>query len=562
MRAFALLLALSPAAAAQVTGEVRYQDRAYDGNGFTGQQPYLPVRYAEVEIVRESNGQVLGTGVTGADGCFSIGGISGGIRVFARVYARRTNGGINAVVRDNLSDNAVYTARTETITTGPGGSGAIARLDLTVASGAAPPFNIFDVAVKSFEYEARIDPNSPAIPPQMVIYWEAASRDGTYFSPTYDAIFLLGTSSDPDEYDDDIILHEIGHWVAHHFSKDDSLGGLHTIVDQIDPRTSWSEGFAHYWSAAVRRAFPLEYARPHYIVDNRAAGAFSFEIEGPSFPDLAVMATNELAVAAVLWDITDEGNEGGFDPLSGNEGEVWGAVKVRIPTRDNITLEDFRDGLALEKPSIMLNVTGSESDIRIMNDRLILYYPNAGEPNDSAASAVQLAPGGPGISRRTIYPSGDADWYSVDISEGMFQAETFNLGDGANTILELYDEDGATLLAANDDRGQGDPSSLIAYPIRRAGLYYLRVTRSGTVVENGYYDIHAEITGPIPAPDPHHAGFCAASIASAEPVTGWTMMPVIILSFPAFLGIRAGKRAAAATTRRRLWGRRRTSRDA
>ena len=517
MRTLAFGLALSSAAAAQVTGRVRYQDRVYDLMGFTGSEPYRPVRYAEVEIVRDSDGTTLGTGVTDDAGTFRIGGIPGRTRVFARVYARREGGGINAAVRDNFTDRALYAAATASIVTNNAGSGTIPDRDLTIASGAAPPFNVFDAAVRSFEYQASVDSDLPALPPALTIYWEPGSSNGTYFSPTDNSVFLLGASADPDEYDDDIILHEIGHWVAHNFSRDDSPGGRHSVIDQLDPRMSWSEGFAHYWSATVRRSFPAEYAYPSALVDNRAAGASTYEIEGPSFPALAVMATNELAVAAVLWDITDPSNEGGFDLLSGHETETWQSVNDRMPAMAELTLEDFRDGLALENPALMADVTGDETTPRIMNERSILYFPNLAEPDDSAATASPLAAGDPGLTRRTIYPSGDADWYSIDLTEGMFQVETFNLGDGADTFLELYGANGTTRLASNNNRWYGDPSSSLTFPVSKAGTYYLRVTRSGTVVENGYYDIRGEITGPLPVPDPRPAGFCAASAGAPSP---------------------------------------------
>src|SRR5436190_23412472 len=114
----------------------------------------------------------------------------------------------------------------------------------------------------------------------LTVDWEARCPYGAYFDRVPNAVFFLGLSSDPDEFDDDIILHEMGHWVAFNFSRDDTLGGDHVIVDQLDPRTSWSEGLAHYWSAAVRRHEnlrlsalpgppPPEYAAPNLQVDNK-----------------------------------------------------------------------------------------------------------------------------------------------------------------------------------------------------------------------------------------------------------------------------------------------------
>src|SRR5262249_13519959 len=153
--------------------------------------------------------------------------------------------------------------------------------------------------------------------------------------------------ADPDEYDDDIILHEMGHWVASNFSKDDTLGGEHTIVDQLDPRTSWSEGWAHYWSAAVRLHRNLsvpEYAEPNIQLDNKAVIRSAFDLEGPSFPTQTIMATNEVAVGSILWHIPEAATGTAGDLASDREGEIWRSLSVRIPSRTDITLEDFHAG--------------------------------------------------------------------------------------------------------------------------------------------------------------------------------------------------------------------------
>ncbi len=511
MKTLAFLLAMAAAAAAQVGGTASYQDRAYTPSGFTGVEPYRPIRQAEVEIVHASSLTVLGTGATDESGAFSVPGIPGGTPVFARIYARRAGGGINAAILNNAAQNAVYAAVTATVTTAPAVATTIPPLNVTIG-GAGPAFNIFDCAVKSFQFQATLGGEPlPPVPPLLRIYWEAGSSTGTYYTRLTNAVYLLGVLSDPDQYDDDIILHEIGHWVAYNFSRDDTRGGPHSVTEQLDPRTAWSEGWAHFWSSLVRRAFPGEYVAPAFFLDNFGSGASVFEIEGPSYPAVTVMATNELAVAAALWDITDAANEGSFDTLLGNEAEIWRAVNVRIPGMSNITMEDFRAGLAAEAPGIMAEVTGSETVVRIMNARAIRYYPNASEPNDNPAAATPLAPGQAGQALRTIFPTDDSDWYSLALGPGTLRAQTLNLGDGADTILELYDPNGTTLLASSDDRSPSDRSSLLIHPLTRAGTYFLHVRRSGVVVENGYYDIRAEHAANLPP---------SLGAAGASPLTG------------------------------------------
>ncbi|HZE97834.1 MAG TPA: PKD domain-containing protein, partial [Planctomycetota bacterium] len=489
MRTAAIFLLLSSAAAAQVTvtGQFRYEDRTYDGTGFTG-TAFRPVRQAEIELL--SSGSTLVISTTDETGSFSFANIPSGLSLQVRVYARRVGGRINATVRNNAGANAIYAAISGTIDSST--TSSFGTLDL-LRGGAGPAFNIFDCAVKSFQHLAALEPGLSLTPPPMNIFWELNSPNGTYFDGSVNGIFLLGLTSDPDQYDDDIILHEMGHWVAATFSKDDTLGGAHSVVDQLDPRTSWSEGWAHYWSATVRRFFSSEYSNPELQVDNFGSGRSVFDIELPSFPTLAIMATNELAVVAVLWDISDGGALEPFDTVSGFEAEIWRTLSVRIPARSNITLEDFHAGLSLEAPAIMPAVTGSETTAGIFKDRLIRYYVDGSEPNNTPGAPAPLPLGPVGLLQRTFYDSTDDDWFTLSATPGTLVVETLNLGDGADTGLQLYDATGTTLLASNDNRAAGDRTSRITLSLLVNTTFLVHVVRVGSVVEYGYYDLRAQI---------------------------------------------------------------------
>src|SRR5574341_543648 len=66
---------------------------------------------------------------------------------------------------------------------------------------------------------------------------------------------LFRSSGDHDEFDDDVILHEYGHFMAFSFSKAAEAGGAHYLNDSTqDIRLAWSEGWATFLSAAVRNS--------------------------------------------------------------------------------------------------------------------------------------------------------------------------------------------------------------------------------------------------------------------------------------------------------------------
>lgn len=70
---------------------------------------------------------------------------------------------------------------------------------------------------------------------------------------------------------------------------------------------------------------------------------------------------------------------------------------------------------------------------------------------------------------------GDEDWVRFVASQDVtYVVRTDDLGPSADTYLYLYDTDGSSLLAANDDYG-GTLASLIQWRAPAAGTYYVRV---------------------------------------------------------------------------------------
>jgi uncharacterized repeat protein (TIGR01451 family) len=103
--------------------------------------------------------------------------------------------------------------------------------------------------------------------------------------------------------------------------------------------------------------------------------------------------------------------------------------------------------------------------------------PDSFENDDSQAEAKPISVGLAGLQERTFCDDA-SDWITFTVeAKGVYTITTDAYGQRADTFLALYDRDGETLLAANDDyRGSPDYSSQIVWQARDSGVYYLHVT--------------------------------------------------------------------------------------
>lgn len=154
----------------------------------------------------------------------------------------------------------------------------------------------------------RIAPHLTPVddPPPVVYRWRPgfSAPCGSCFRPgPAPVIDLGGQISDPDEWDDAVILHELGHHLAAVYSRDDSPGGPHA-GDRTDPVIAWSEGFATFhagWQLGTSTQ-----------LDYKITGVTTLDLEPLDDPraygtdgDTLDGAVSERLVAAVLWDLYD-----------------------------------------------------------------------------------------------------------------------------------------------------------------------------------------------------------------------------------------------------------------
>ncbi len=471
--------------------EFKYEDKTYDQSGFTGTQK-LPIRYADV-MVRGDKSGTIATGTTDTNGIFSTSVTDAAFQqtenITIRCYSSSKDYGTYPVaVYNNSTDKAVYSVSTtinsHAATEDIDKSGTTAVEAPSTTSGGA--FNILDCIIKGYEFIVQLNADLTSLS-TFSAFWENGST-ATYFTPDYDntvtgkqpALYLISQASDRDEYDDDIIIHEMGHYIAATFSADASPGGLHYITDSYDIRLAWSEGWAHYFSSAVR-------SNPVHVDIFGSASVMTFDISTRSQNGLDVSSStqgsdNEIAVANFLWSIK-------LSPPT----RIW-SIFTSL-TDDNIpSLEDFHD---------LWVAAGYSSVDAVLESNGILFKSDDYEIDNTSSSAneVTVVAQNPATDEiHTLYPVDDRDWFKFEITNGdEHYISTYNLN-GADTYMLLYDTDGTTLLAQNDDispapdshpHASANRASLITYSFQKTGTYYVRVEAlgqdRGAVGEYGSY---------------------------------------------------------------------------
>ena len=100
---------------------------------------------------------------------------------------------------------------------------------------------------------------------------------------------------------------------------------------------------------------------------------------------------------------------------------------------------------------------------------------DAYEADDSINNASWITPDG--FSQiHNVHIERDIDWVKFEAQAGVtYTLSTGNTGDHADTVLELYDTDGSTLLISNDDCPGRWPASCLDWQPTSDGVYYAQI---------------------------------------------------------------------------------------
>jgi len=147
----------------------------------------------------------------------------------------------------------------------------------------------------------------------------------------------------------------------------------------------------------------------------------------------------------------------------------------------------------------------------------------ADDHGNNAATATAVNVGGSVAG--TINPGTDADWFKFQAVAGTSYTFSVQLGTLRDSVLSLYDRNGATRLAYNDDYG-GALASRIDWTAPASGTYYLAVAGYGNS-NTGAYTLNVQARNAAPS-------FVARSIAAPAAATVADMAPADVAA--AWLG--------------------------
>jgi hypothetical protein len=145
-------------------------------------------------------------------------------------------------------------------------------------------------------------------------------------------------------------------------------------------------------------------------------------------------------------------------------------------------------------------------------------YESDGVPEDAKVILIN----DPNPQHHSICPQGDADWVRFYGRAGKeYTIQTSNLGPGLDTFMFLFDSDMTTILAQNDDGGNGVASRIDFFP-QRDDWYFVQVKNAGDLgLPEMTYDLTLSVVPGVPQPP----GTATPIIAPIETVTGEPNVP-------------------------------------
>ncbi len=472
------------------SGRFFYTDRLYTTSGWTTTRP-APIRWADVQIVDASSSAVLATGYSNEAGAFSIPVPDEQPRtVVARVITTSlaVPGLFLEVSDDTLTPRPAYglASGAQAHAAGPAGVDFGDTL-APLATGSGPPytelisqaFNAYDMGVYMAQWVEFVEGSRPTR--LLQVGWNP-NRDTPRTGSSYGGGRL--NLSDDDGYDDSNILHEMGHYIDSTYSRSNSPGGSHTISDPYqDPRLSWGEGLATFFSGAILQHFSLP--APHIYSDRNSfgtTGGFYYQFESVSSSSQKGVAS-EVGVTAALYDIIDSSDtedsiSGDDDDLAEPDGAPWSVLRdFRDSPPSIVTIEDFWDRW-------FSTGRGRFTEMKDIFYALEMrYYADDYEPDDSPAAARLIAPGQ--TQSRTFYPFSDEDWSYFDNvgSETQFRIRTNGSNLGLNNpVIDVFGPDANTRVGHNvyeNSSKSNNQNCELLFVTPQVGRYYIRVTRLG-----------------------------------------------------------------------------------
>jgi uncharacterized repeat protein (TIGR01451 family) len=144
--------------------------------------------------------------------------------------------------------------------------------------------------------------------------------------------------------------------------------------------------------------------------------------------------------------------------------------------------------------TVEVTVPSGGSSVASFGDWLVLLCHTPAddyERDNFYSDATEVDTDGTVVSR-TFHVVNDKDWVKFYAwADRVYTITTSHLDADVDTILQLYAEDGVTLLKENDDYALGSDASRIVWPALADGWYYARVTH----FDHTYEPLYSEVCG-------------------------------------------------------------------
>ena len=287
-----------------VRGRVLYEARSATATGASLAVEQRPARHVRVDAV-DAAGAVVGTTAADELGAFELAVPPGAVELV--VVAELRHEGTSLAV--TVDPGGAQPHRMRVPLADAGGEMLLLAREAS-AAGFSGALHILDTLLRGMQ--AARAWTGRELPPVFAYWGRGVTRTWSYYrgerpegSGRY-CIELLGgdpgqqATSDTDEHDEAIILHELGHFVMDSLSTDSSPGGDHPAGYLIDPGLAWEEGRASWFATAVL-------GRPYYqdTIGLEPQGRFrvDHDLELGSRGPRGI--GSELGVGQILWDLAD-----------------------------------------------------------------------------------------------------------------------------------------------------------------------------------------------------------------------------------------------------------------
>ncbi len=235
------------------------------------------------------------------------------LELYVRLRAELKSGERSVVeVEDSSWIDETYEIDSEIVES----DGGTHRIDFPLDENQSAIFNIADAVYQAWSFwnqSGGATGDDAIFDEPAEVHWEPGYNDTiSYYSNDWGEMTIADAASDPDQWDDSVIMHEWGHMADDFYGCDDNDGGPHNVDTLVSAELAWGEGYPDYFQSAVRQA--RGYSAASSYLDVNGAGNININVNFETYDSTRGAALlsdrNELAVAAMLWDLNDGAQDG------------------------------------------------------------------------------------------------------------------------------------------------------------------------------------------------------------------------------------------------------------